>query len=242
MRKGIAAARSYCVVILKATSKRKEPGVEKIIWEHGRRNFGLRADGIMPIVCPVNDGSEVSGVAIFTTSVEETKKIMDEDPGVKAGVFTYEVHACRSFPGSSLPHHVAKAAITIRAGTDKVWDALTNPDLIRKYLYGTEAHSDWKKGSPITYKGVWQGKAYEDKGVILEIVPGQQLVSTYWSSMSGLPDTPEHYNTVTYELSHSKGDTTLTVTQDNNASKESADHSASNWTMVLQALKALLEK
>ncbi len=78
-------------------------GVESIIWEHGRRNFALRADGVLPIVCPVSDGSDVSGIGIFNASVEETKKIMDEDPGVQAGVFVYELHPCRSFPGSSLP-------------------------------------------------------------------------------------------------------------------------------------------
>jgi len=103
MRQGIAAAKSYCVVILRVTSRRKEPGADAIVWEHGRRNFGLRADGVLPIVCPVNDGSDCAGVGIFTTTMEETKKILDEDPGVKAGVFTYEVHPCRGFPGSSLP-------------------------------------------------------------------------------------------------------------------------------------------
>jgi len=45
----------------------------------------------------------VKGIGIFTTSVEETKRIMDEDPGIKAGIFTYEVHPCRSFPGAMLP-------------------------------------------------------------------------------------------------------------------------------------------
>ncbi|MGO9310081.1 MAG: SRPBCC family protein [Spirochaetia bacterium] len=138
--------------------------------------------------------------------------------------------------------HVARAAISIQTGIEKVWNALTNPALVKQYLYGTEVHSDWRKGNPITYKGVWQGKAYEDKGVIVEIVPPQRLVSTYWSSMSGLPDTPENYNTVSYELSYSNGATTLQVTQDNNATKESADHSASNWAAVLRTLKSLMEK
>ena len=103
MRQMIAATGHYCIVILKAGPKKHEPGVEKIIWEHGRRNFALRAEGVLPIVCPVNDGSDVSGIGIFTTSVEETRKIMDEDPGVQAGVFVYELHTCRSFPGASLP-------------------------------------------------------------------------------------------------------------------------------------------
>lgn len=103
MRQRIAATRQYSVVILKHGPNKQMEGVEKIIWEHGRRNFQLRADGVMPIVCPVNDGSNVSGIGIFNASVDEVKKIMDEDPGVQAGVFVYEVHACRAFPGDSLP-------------------------------------------------------------------------------------------------------------------------------------------
>lgn len=103
MRQRIAATKNYSIVILKAGPKRNEPGVEKIIWEHGRRNFALRAEGLLPIVCPVADESDVSGIGIFNASVEEARKIMDEDPGVKAGVFVYELHSCRSFPGDCLP-------------------------------------------------------------------------------------------------------------------------------------------
>jgi hypothetical protein len=103
MRQILSTTKDYSIVILKAGARRNEPGVEKIIWEHGRRNFALRAEGLLSIVCPVMDGSDISGVGIFNTSVEEAKKIIDEDPGVKAGVFVYEIHPCRSFPGDSLP-------------------------------------------------------------------------------------------------------------------------------------------
>lgn len=103
MRQIISQTRQYCIVILKAGPNRLEEGVEKIIWEHGRRNFELRAEGVLPIVCPISDGSDVSGIGIFNAPLEEVKKIMDEDPGVKAGVFVYELHVCRSFPGASLP-------------------------------------------------------------------------------------------------------------------------------------------
>jgi uncharacterized protein YndB with AHSA1/START domain len=136
----------------------------------------------------------------------------------------------------------ATAKVTIRTTADKVWDALTNPKLIKQYLFGTEAKSDWKVGSPITYTGVWEGKRYEDKGTILELVPRKLLKSTYWSSFTGKPDTPENYQTVTYELSEAGGQTTLTVTQENNPSAESADHSGDNWGKVLGAMKDLLEK
>ena len=69
----------------------------------------------MPIVCPVNDGGDVAGIGVFTTGLEETKKIMDEDPGVKAGIFACEVCACRCdlYPRSRLCLHKNRFTITI---------------------------------------------------------------------------------------------------------------------------------
>jgi uncharacterized protein YndB with AHSA1/START domain len=135
----------------------------------------------------------------------------------------------------------ASASTTINAPVSKVWDALTNPDLIRQYLFGTQVTTDWKVGSPITYQGVWQGKPYEDKGKVLQVVPEKLLVSTFWSALAGKPDLPENYNTVRYELAPQGSGTRLTLTQDNNASQEEADHSAQNWSMVLEGMKKLLE-
>jgi uncharacterized protein YndB with AHSA1/START domain len=136
----------------------------------------------------------------------------------------------------------AQATTLVNAPASKVWDALTNPSLIKQYLYGTEVTSDWKVGSPITYRGEWEGKSYEDKGEILQIEPDKLLVSTFWSSLAGLPDLPENYKTVRYELLPESDGTKLTIIQDNNATQEEADHSTQNWTTVLDKLKELLEK
>jgi uncharacterized protein YndB with AHSA1/START domain len=136
---------------------------------------------------------------------------------------------------------IAKTTIKINAPISKVWDALTKPELIKQYLFGTEVTTDWQVGSPITYKGTWEGKAYEDKGVVLENEPGKLLVSTFWSSLSGVPDLPENYQTVRYELSTEDGGTRLALTQDNNATREDSEHSEQNWNMVLEGLKKLLE-
>jgi len=103
MQQMLSTTRNYCLVILKAGPNKHMDGAEKIIWEHGRRNFALRADGLLSIVCPVSDGSNVAGIAVFNAEVEEVKKIMNDDPAVKAEVLIYEIHACRSFPGDSLP-------------------------------------------------------------------------------------------------------------------------------------------
>jgi hypothetical protein len=103
MRAMLPTAKQYTAVILKDGPNRHVDGRDAIVWEHGRRNFALRADGLLSIVCPVGDDSEVCGLGIFNLSVDETRKVMDDDPGVRAGVFVYEAHPCRGFPGDALP-------------------------------------------------------------------------------------------------------------------------------------------
>ena len=103
MKEMLSKTRNYCIVILKAGPNRKMAGVERIIWEHGRRNFALRSDGILSIVCPISDEGDVAGIGIFNAGIREVRRIMDDDPGVKEQVFIYEAHECRSFPGDCLP-------------------------------------------------------------------------------------------------------------------------------------------
>lgn len=137
--------------------------------------------------------------------------------------------------------HIATSTIKVNAPASKVWEALTNPDMVKQYFFGTNLKTDWKVGGPISYSGEWQGKAYEDKGTVLEFVPEKRMVSTYWSSMGGLPDVPENYKTITTELYEENGVTTVTISQDNNETAESAKHSEGNWGMVLAGLKKLVE-
>ena len=136
---------------------------------------------------------------------------------------------------------ISKASITINAPAMKVWDALTKPELIKQYLFGTDVRTDWRVGSPIIYTGIWNGREYKDKGRVLQVEVGKLLVSSFWSSLSGLPDTPENYKTVRYELTAESSGTSLTIIQDNNDSQEEADHSSQNWKMVLEGIKKLLE-
>ncbi len=136
---------------------------------------------------------------------------------------------------------IAKSSILISASSAAVWNALTNPDLIKQYLFGTEIVTDWQVGHPILYRGVWEGKPYEDKGTILKIKPEKLLLCNYWSSFSGLPDSPEYYQNVAYELTPGDGKTELTITQDNIPSEEGKQQSEQNWGMVLDGMKKLLE-
>ncbi|MGA8206539.1 MAG: SRPBCC domain-containing protein [Candidatus Dormiibacterota bacterium] len=137
---------------------------------------------------------------------------------------------------------VAEKSITIHASADAVWQALTDPEMVRQYMHGTNLETDWQVGSPITWKGEWQGRTYEDKGTVLEVNPRRRLTMTHWSPMAGKADEPDNYHTVTYELAPQDGTTVLTVKQDNNPSQEDADEMAeSNWGPVLEGLKAVAE-
>src|SRR5215471_14772788 len=102
MREMLPKTKTYCLLILKPGPRMKEPGADKIIWEHGRRNFALRAERLLSIVCPVGD-STVAGIGIFDAPMDQVDRLMQDDPAVKEGVLLYELHACRSFPGDSLP-------------------------------------------------------------------------------------------------------------------------------------------
>lgn len=141
-----------------------------------------------------------------------------------------------------MPNLVAHASTTIAAPPDKVWHALTDPDTIKRYFFGTTLRSDWKEGGSITWSGEWRGRQYEDKGVILQFRPPRLLQYTHFSPLSGVPDTPENYHTVTVELSGDGHNTQVSLSQDNNASEQARDHSAKNWEMVLAGLKKVLEE
>lgn len=137
---------------------------------------------------------------------------------------------------------MANARISIDASVDKVWDALTDPATIRKYMFGTTVSSDCKEGSDITWKGEWKGKQYEDKGKIVQIKPKTRLSYTHFSPLTGLPDSPENYHNVTIDLTAKNHSTTVSLSQDNNKTEDERQHSEQNWNMMLLELKKLLEK
>lgn len=136
----------------------------------------------------------------------------------------------------------ATISINIDAPVSRVWQALVDPALIKQYMFGTNAESDWKKGSKIKFKGEWNGKSYEDSGTIVDIIPEKLLYTTYYSPLSGKEDKPENYANVNYELEPAGNGTKLTVSQNNLEDEAAVNHSKQNWDMVLDGLKKLLEK
>jgi uncharacterized protein YndB with AHSA1/START domain len=143
---------------------------------------------------------------------------------------------------------IIKDSIAINAATSAVWDALTNPEQTKKYMFGCETVSDWEKGSPLLWKMNHEGKEIiAVKGIITDIQPGKFLAYTTIDPNSGIADIPENYLTVTYDVSTGNGQTMLTVTQGDYTKvgegekryKETVD--GGGWMPILIEIKKLVE-
>ena len=126
----------------------------------------------------------------------------------------------------------------ISAPASEVWAALTTPEQIKQYFFGTDVDTDWEEGHPIKFHGDYKGRHFEDKGEVKEVEEGRCLSFTHWSEMSGKPDTPENYATVTYALREKDGRTEVKVKQTNCGD---ADETKKNWKAVLNGLKKTVE-
>ena len=115
-------------------------------------------------------------------------------------------------------------------------------NMLGLYMFGADVTSQWREGSPIVWKGEFKGKAYEDKGTILRIEPETLLQYSHFSPLSGKPDQPESYHTVTIELSGAGDRTHVVLTQDNNPTEQAREHSEKNWRTMLEGLKKYVER
>lgn len=188
MRAAMGTTRPYTVVILRDGPRADHQERDRLVWEHGRRNFRLRAAGLLAVVLPVRDETEVDGIGVFDLDPEETRAVMAADPGVQAGIFAFEVHPARSFPGDRLPDSAEE-----RAGSlDPAGGGEGHPEPIewfhrdgtlwaRGFLLDGEQHADWEwfrtdgsrmrsgafdRGSQI---GVWT--SYDRDGRVVKRTP-----------------------------------------------------------------------
>jgi uncharacterized protein YndB with AHSA1/START domain len=137
--------------------------------------------------------------------------------------------------------HIAHAETEISASPQQVWAALTDPEAISRFMFGSQVETDWQVGSPITWSGEYEGKPFQDKGEILEVDEPDRLRMTHYSPMSGQPDEPESYHTLDYRLAASDAGTRLTLDQDGNDSEEQAEQFSANWQGMLDQVKEYVE-
>src|SRR6202162_4141224 len=139
---------------------------------------------------------------------------------------------------------IAKSSIQINNTIDEAWKALVNPEIVEKYMLGSQQLSDWEKGSNIIWKKDFNGRKFVDKGEILEITPQKSLKYTHYSPASGKPDAPENYQTISVALKENAKGTTIELSSDNNASEKEKEKERTEqiWTYYFQGLKIIMDK
>jgi uncharacterized protein YndB with AHSA1/START domain len=143
------------------------------------------------------------------------------------------------FPGR---RNTVKSSVQINNTVDEAWKALVNPEIVEKYMLGSQQLSDSRKGSSIKWKKDFNGRKFEDKGEILEITPQKSLKYTHYSPASGRPDAPENYQTVSVTLKANAKGTTIKLTSDNNPGEEEKTMNEHIWGLYLQGLKIIMDK
>lgn len=141
----------------------------------------------------------------------------------------------------------ASASVVVDAPRQRVWEALTDPDLVSQYFMGARVATDWQVGHPITFTGTWKDKPFEDKGEILTCDPQEEMSYSHWSPLSGAADVPENYHVVHITLDDADEGTRVTLEQSNltgeitDADRQSRADYEKNWQGTLDGLKKVAE-
>ena len=133
------------------------------------------------------------------------------------------------------------SALVIKAPVQKVWDALTLPELVKQWQYGSDLITDWKPASDIRFRNEWDGKVYEQWGKVLEVLPPYLVQYSLFAPRPGLEDKPENYFIMIYRLNEREGYTSLEIIQEDNrpGAKQEAPQGEEN--PILSALRTLIE-
>jgi uncharacterized protein YndB with AHSA1/START domain len=139
--------------------------------------------------------------------------------------------------------NIVNKMIHINASPSKVWEALTHPELMKKWMSETEINilTDWQVGTPMVIRGRLHGINFENRGTVLHFEPEKTLQYSHLSSLSRLPDEPESYSVLEFRLAPMENQTTLTLTVRNFPTETIYKHLAFYWNVTLEILKKMIE-
>ena len=138
---------------------------------------------------------------------------------------------------SAKPTHVYQ--IYIQASPDRVWQALTDPELTPHYYFGTKIESDFKPGSPYVYRAP-DGNPMLD-GTIVESDPPHRLVMTFRPLWTGEGEQVP-VSRVTWEITPHEQQSKLALIHEGlDPESELAKGTADGWLQIISAMKTMLE-
>jgi uncharacterized protein YndB with AHSA1/START domain len=136
----------------------------------------------------------------------------------------------------------SKSTILINATKQIVWDALTKPELVKKWQYGSDLLTDWKVGSEIRFRVEWEGKVFEQWGKILEMIPNELIKYSLFFPRPDLEDKEENYFIMSYIISESENIIKLEIIKEDNRPGAVKEKESNEENPVLIALKEIIEQ
>jgi uncharacterized protein YndB with AHSA1/START domain len=116
---------------------------------------------------------------------------------------------------SSTELKIFQKSVEIHAPASRVWQALTIPASMNQWMMpdmDLEIRTDWEVGGPLVMRGTMNGKDFGNKGTVLKYEPEKHLQYSHLSSISRLPNRPESYSMIGFELQPERERTILTLT------------------------------
>ena len=141
---------------------------------------------------------------------------------------------------------LASKTVEIDAPAFKVWDALTQPELMKKWMVDAETEinilTDWTVGTSIIMRGKMHRIKFENRGRVLQFEREQLLQYSHLSSLSRLPDETSNYSIIEFRLTPVEDRTNLTLTLSNFPTEAILKHLVFYWNVTLEILKKMIEE
>jgi uncharacterized protein YndB with AHSA1/START domain len=128
--------------------------------------------------------------------------------------------------------------IYIKTTPERLWEAITDPEIRSKYNFGARVASDWTPGSSIEMSAM-DGTFPLGDGEVLEVDPPRRLVQSMRALWSDDVKT-EGFSRVTWDIEPVGDSCRLTVTHDQ-LRDGANDELYGGWPMILSGLKTWLE-
>jgi len=133
------------------------------------------------------------------------------------------------------------STIVLDAPIQKVWNALTQPTLVKQWQYGSDLITDWIVGNEIRFRNEWEGQVFEQWGTVLEVIPNQKIKYSLFFPRPELEDKPENYFIMSYILTKENQKVKLEILQEDNRPGAIQEEPQDEENPILQGLKALIE-
>jgi uncharacterized protein YndB with AHSA1/START domain len=133
------------------------------------------------------------------------------------------------------------SSVFINASLDRVWNALTKPEKVKLWQYGSDLITTWEVGSKIEFVTEWEGQIFKQWGKVLEMKQNEVIKYSLFAPSLNIEDRPENYFIMKYVLTPKNGQTKLEIIKEDNRPNAVQEESQGEENPILQSLKNIVE-